>query len=224
MERESITTMEELAAQTVPSILESHPDGPLMIAGWSLAGVVAIEVAAQLERAGRDVKAVILFDTLSPVRHRQWFSASPRVRQWQLNLIKVRYHVEEALRLARAPVVAIPDQHIPRCAGAGRSTTGSSATPLSASTGNSMCRWTFRQAYGVYAVRYSPAPLRARVIVVRPERQKRGAFFAGDLGWAELGYRVSLLTVPGDHKRMFVPPNATVLAGRLLERIKEPGF
>ena len=66
MEREWIKSIEELAAQTVPSILESNPDGPLMITGWSLAGVVAVEVAAQLERAGREVKAVILFDTLSP--------------------------------------------------------------------------------------------------------------------------------------------------------------
>ena len=40
---------------------------------------------------------MILFDTLSPVRQRQWFSSSPRIRQWQLDLIKARYHVEEAL-------------------------------------------------------------------------------------------------------------------------------
>ena len=48
--------MEELAARMVPAILDSHPGGPLMVAGWSLAGVVAVELAAQLERAGRDVR------------------------------------------------------------------------------------------------------------------------------------------------------------------------
>ena len=84
----AIATMEDLAARIVPAIQASHPHGPLTIAGWSLAGVVAIEVAAQLERAGRDVRAVILFDTLSPVRQRQWFASAPRLRQWQLNLVK----------------------------------------------------------------------------------------------------------------------------------------
>ena len=92
-----IATMEDLAARMVPSILASHPSGPLMLAGWSLAGVVAVELAVQLERAGRDVSTVILFDTLSPVRHRQWFSSSPLIRQWQLNVVKARYHVQEAI-------------------------------------------------------------------------------------------------------------------------------
>jgi amino acid adenylation domain-containing protein len=216
--RESIATMEELAAQIVPSILTAHRHGPLIIAGWSLAGVVAIEVAAQLERAGREVKAVILFDTVSPVRQRQWFAPSPRLRQWQLNLIKLRYHLEEALTLGprqswRYLVNTFRDararteyDRVLRTAPAGGP--GSFDVPLD-----------FRQVFGVYAARYSPAPLRARVIVVRPERQKRGAFFSGDLGWGELGYRVSLLIVPGDHERMFAPPNAAVLAERLLAKL-----
>jgi thioesterase domain-containing protein len=193
-----------------------------MIAGWSLAGVVAVEVAAQLERAGRDVKAVILFDSLSPVRHRQWFSASPRIRNWQLNLIKVRYHLEEAFALTpreawryvlstyRDARARVKYDRLLRDNAAGKHRQFD--VPLD-----------FRQAFGSYAVRYSPSPLRARVIVVRPERQKKGAFFGGDLGWAELGYRASLLTVPGDHERMFWSPNAAVLAERLLERIKEHG-
>jgi len=222
LERESITSIEELAAQTVPSILESNPDGPIMVAGWSLAGVVAVEVAAQLERAGREVTAVILFDTLSPARHRQWFAASPRIRNWQLNLVKLRYHLEEAMTLGprhswrylfdtfRDARARGKYDRLLRDNAAGKHRRFD--VPLD-----------FRQAYGIYAVRYSPAPLRARVIVVRPERQKKGAFFGGDLGWAELGYQVDLLIVPGDHKRMFEPPNAAVLAERLIERIKEHG-
>jgi thioesterase domain-containing protein len=194
-----------------------------MVAGWSLAGVVAVEVAAQLERAGREVAAVIVFDSLSPVRHRQWFSPSPRIRNWQLNLIKARYHIEEAMTLGprhswryllntfRDARARAEYDRLLRDSAVGKHRQFD--VPLD-----------FRQAFGTYAVRYSPAPLRARVIVVRPERQKKGAFFGGDLGWGELGYRVSLLVVPGDHNRMFAPPNATVLAERLIETIKEAGF
>ena len=213
-----IATMEDLAARMVPSILASHPRGPLMLAGWSLAGVVAVELALQLERAGTEVSTVILFDTLSPVRHRQWFSSSPLVRQWQLNVVKARYHVEEALTRGVAGSVsylmrtlrdARARNHYDRQlreAAAGRP--GEFDVPLD-----------FRHAFGPYAARYTPKPLRARIIMVRPERQKRGAIFSGDLGWAELGYDVELLTVPGDHERMFAPANAAVLADRLMEKL-----
>ena len=219
-DRGSIASMEDLAALMVPSILASHPHGPLMIAGWSLAGVVAIEVAAQVERAGREVTAVILFDTLSPVRQRQWFSPSPRIRQWQLNLIKVRYHVEEALTLGpRQSLRYLFDTY--RDA---RARTEYDRALREAASGKHRqfdVPLDFRQAFGSYAVRYSPPLLQARVIVVRPERQKRGAFFSGDLGWAELGYRVSLLIVPGDHERMSIAPNSAVLAERLLAKLTE---
>jgi len=214
-----IATMEELAARMVPGILESHPAGPVMVAGWSLAGVVAIEVAAQLERAGREVPIVILFDSASPVRQRQWFSSRPRIRQWQLDLIKVRYHLEQAwakgagdaLRYLRATFndarARREYDRVLRETAAGK--TQQFDVPLD-----------FRQAFGVYAIKYSPAPLRAKVIVVRPERQKRGGFFRGDLGWAEIGYDVELLIVPGDHERMFMDGNAAVLAERLLARLE----
>ena len=213
-ERDSIATMEDLAAQVVPSILASHPRGPLMIAGWSLAGVVAIEVAAQLERAGREVTSVILFDTLSPVRQRQWIATAPRLRHWQMNLIKARYHVNEALTLG-------PRQswrYLWQTYRDARARTEYDRVLREAAVAKSRfdVPLDFRQAFGIYAMRYSPAPLKARVVVVRPERQKRGALFSGDLGWAELGYRVSLLMVPGDHLRMFWAPNSAVLAERLL--------
>ena len=213
-----IATMEDLAARMVPSILASHPHGPLMLAGWSLAGVVAVELAVQLQRAGSDVSTVILFDTLSPVRQRQWFSSSPLIRQWQLNVVKARYHVEEALthgvagsvgylmRTLRDAGARTHYDRLLREAAAGRP--GELDVPLD-----------FRHAFGPYAARYTPKPLRARIIMVRPERQKRGAFYAGDLGWSELGYHVDLLTVPGDHERMFAPSNAAVLADRLLEKV-----
>jgi amino acid adenylation domain-containing protein len=211
---EGIVTMEDLAARIVPTVLDSHPHGPVVLAGWSLAGVVAIEVAAQLERAGRDVSSVILFDTLSPVRQRQWFARWPRLRQWQQNAVKVWYHAEEAGRHGAIGCVryllntwrdARARIEYDRLLRQSYATSGDADVPLR-----------FRHAFGVYAARYTPSPLRAGVVVVRPERRKRSRMFDGDLGWSELGYRVDLLTVPGDHERMFASPNVAVLAERLL--------
>ena len=161
---------------------------------------------------------MILFDTLSPVRQRQWFASAPRLRQWQLNFVKVRYHVEEALTRGAAGAVRyvfatardararVQYDRLLREAAAG--TNSPFDVPLD-----------FRTAYGLYAARYTPAPLRARLIVVRPERQKRVALLDGDLGWSEAGYEVELFIVPGDHERMFAPSHAGALAERLIETL-----
>lgn len=213
-------TMEELAARILSSIHESHPHGPLILAGWSLAGVVAIEVAAQLERAGTEVRAVILFDTLSPVRHRQWFESSPRLRQWQLNFVRVRYHVEEAM--TRGPAGSL--RYLMTTAHDARARKHYDRMLREAAAGSNGpfdVPLDFREAFGLHAARYTPAPLRARLVVVRPERQKKIGLLAGDLGWSELGYQVELIIVPGDHERMFAARNAPALAERLLAKLEE---
>jgi thioesterase domain-containing protein len=214
-----VTSMEELAARIVPTIHESHR-GPVIVAGWSLAGVVAIEVAAQLERAGTDVRAVVLFDTLSPVRYREWFAPSPRLRQWQLNLVKVRYHLEEAMSRGVAGAL----RYLVTTARDARARTHYDRVLRETAPGGTRpfdVPLDFRNAFGFHAARYNPSPLNARLVVVRPERQKRISLLAGDLGWARLGYQVEMIVVPGDHERMFAPANAPVLAERLLEALAE---
>jgi amino acid adenylation domain-containing protein len=212
------TTMEDLAARIVPTILDLHRSGPVILAGWSLAGVVSIEVAAQLERAGREVSAVVLFDTLSPVRLRQWFAPAPRLRQWQLNAIKAWYHVGKATQhgptgAARYLVATIRDARdrraYDRLLRDPATTKRDFDAPLR-----------FKTAFGFQAARYVPSPLKAPLVMVRPERRKRGALFAGDLGWRELGYQVEVLTVPGDHEQMFARPNSEVLAARVLSALR----
>jgi thioesterase domain-containing protein len=148
---------------------------------------------------------------LSPVRKRKWFSSPTRIRQWQLNLVKIRYHVEEALTMKPAAAIRYlaarraRREHDRVLRETAFGWTEQFAVPLD-----------YGQAFGRYALQYAPPPLRARVIVVLPERRMRGACYTGDLGWAELGYDVDLLIVPGDHWRMFMEENAGVLAERLL--------
>ncbi len=43
-------SIEERAAQYVPKLLEMHGDGPFILAGWSLGGVLAYACAIGLKR------------------------------------------------------------------------------------------------------------------------------------------------------------------------------
>jgi polyketide synthase 13 len=59
-------TIEERAAQYVPKLIELQGDGPYVLAGWSLGGVLAYACAIGLKRLGKDVRWVGLIDAVRP--------------------------------------------------------------------------------------------------------------------------------------------------------------
>ncbi|MDT5368034.1 MAG: polyketide synthase 13, partial [Mycobacterium sp.] len=59
-------TIEERAAQYVPKLIEMQGDGPYILAGWSLGGVLAYACAIGLKRLGKDVRWVGLIDAVRP--------------------------------------------------------------------------------------------------------------------------------------------------------------
>jgi thioesterase domain-containing protein/acyl carrier protein len=61
----------QLAAEHVEEIRSVQPEGPYYLAGWSFGGVVAFEMALQLERQGETVAFLGLLDSVSPVLSRR---------------------------------------------------------------------------------------------------------------------------------------------------------
>ena len=59
-------SIEEIAAYLVPQIQSIWPQGPYYLTGWSFGGVVAFEVARQLEARGVKVQLVLLLDSHCP--------------------------------------------------------------------------------------------------------------------------------------------------------------
>ncbi|OBA57667.1 polyketide synthase [Mycobacterium sp. 1100029.7] len=57
-------TIEERAAQYVPKLIEMQGDGPYILAGWSLGGVLAYACAIGLKKLGKDVRWVGLIDAV----------------------------------------------------------------------------------------------------------------------------------------------------------------
>ncbi|SEG15600.1 amino acid adenylation domain-containing protein [Bryocella elongata] len=64
-------SIEDAVARYIPEMLSFQPEGPFFLLGFSLGGVYAIEVARQLEAAGREVGMLGLFDT-RPVGSKFW--------------------------------------------------------------------------------------------------------------------------------------------------------
>ena len=55
-----------LAAHHVAALRRRQPHGPFALAGWSLGGVLAFEMARQLRRAGESVEFLALIDSYTP--------------------------------------------------------------------------------------------------------------------------------------------------------------
>lgn len=65
-EREPIDDLPAMAALYLQALREVQPQGPYHLGGWSSGGLVAFEMARQLEAAGETVRQLILVDTPSP--------------------------------------------------------------------------------------------------------------------------------------------------------------
>lgn len=62
---EPLDVMEEIAANYIAEIVAKNPDGPYALAGYSLGGIIAYEMAKQLITTGKEVKMLAMFDTFA---------------------------------------------------------------------------------------------------------------------------------------------------------------
>ncbi|MEM7678314.1 MAG: thioesterase domain-containing protein [Myxococcota bacterium] len=73
----AMPSAETLASAYLQQLRTTQPHGPYCLAGVSYGGLVAWEVAQQLQRAGEEVALLVMFDTILPaaVRRRpvKWF-------------------------------------------------------------------------------------------------------------------------------------------------------
>ena len=58
-----LNRMEDIAAHYISAIRAQNPDGPYALAGYSFGGIIAYEMARQLETLGKEVRMLGMFDT-----------------------------------------------------------------------------------------------------------------------------------------------------------------
>lgn len=66
-ECEPYDRIEDLAAHYIKALRIVQPEGPYLLGGWSMGGVVAFEMAQQLQHQGQKVALLALLDTRAPV-------------------------------------------------------------------------------------------------------------------------------------------------------------
>jgi amino acid adenylation domain-containing protein len=207
-------TIEEIAAIYVKELLEANADGPYHLAGYSLGGFIAWEMARQLTAKGKHIKSLSILDTYAgaKIENNGIFGkiATKILRQFKkipfiINSIKLypKDTVDYQLMMLRDRLNGqgtdkdIPDVEF--------------FSPYE------------KQIYNTYRAaqtHYKLEPANLKVTVFKVEKR---LYFLDDLeqlGWGKLAKSgVQVKVVPGDHKTFLYPPHDIAFAALLQEEL-----
>ena len=183
-----------LAERFLPDLRAVLPRGPYHLGGYSLGGLVALEVARRLVADGEKVDLLALLDVYGPNypkrrKGAEWLSAHA-VNLRDLSAIEKLHYVIEKLR------IKLRSRRRRRSRG---------FNPA------------LRSSYEEYIRSLARYP--GKITLLRAANQPKGVRFAHldpTMGWgavAELG--VEVISVPGDHLTMLEPVNLTHVANAL---------
>ncbi len=213
-------SVEAMAAAYVDAVRAVEPKGPWLLGGWSFGGLVAFEMARQLEAAGEPVGAVFLLDAPPPDAGEEGAGGEPSLSRVlaffarEAGLAIVREELEEA-----APEVAV--RRVAEAAVA--------AGLLPASGAEEYLRHRLDLVGRNLAARTryrASAPIDAPIVYLRPTAEDPPAGAGAEdptRGWSRRSRRpVQLHLLPGDHWSFLAETEVAEVA-RLLEEAMEEG-
>jgi amino acid adenylation domain-containing protein len=215
-------TIEEMATGYLRSIREVQPEGPYTLGGWSMGGVVAFEMARQLESAGEGVDLVALIDSFAPDGRRVQAAGIELLASFAFDLASALGVDLTAIAGLLPPDLAELEtgealERIAEVAGRiGLLPVGLDAAELAR-------RFTVFAAGHRALERYVPGPCRAPLVLFRATERPAGAPPpAPDLGWGRLATELPVVVheLPGDHYTLLREPAVEGLALRLRAHLK----
>jgi amino acid adenylation domain-containing protein len=207
--------LEDIAAVLVAKMRMLQPEGPYCLGGWCDDGILAYEVAQQLQVAGQRIASLVLFDAWNPTIWRsQSGSEAVRARLHHLS-DRLRYHLSN---LRGIPIRELWEY----LAAAWNSQIQIFGKKLWATRYKLLLRMKgkvpstsvdFNKIEFVAVRSYEPKPFRGHVVLFWSGSEDRKGDHGTALGWRDLVPRGSEIhRVPGGHRGMFNEPDVEVLA------------
>ncbi|WNZ13363.1 type I polyketide synthase [Streptomyces sp. 11x1] len=209
-------TVAEKARRYAEAVAAVHPDGPCLLGGWSFGGFVAQETARQLTAAGRDVRLVVLIDSVRPLPRPEETPAA-RIRAHLTGFarhVADTYGVELRLPYAELAVTQDDGARIDTVLEALREAVDVPRAALEHQ----------RTSYVDLRIgeAHSPGRHDGRVVLYRatepaPHTVRDPAYVRDDeaLGWDELCRRLTVVRVTGHHLSLLDPPHVDEIAAHL---------
>jgi amino acid adenylation domain-containing protein len=210
-------TVEEMARDYLAAIRRVQPAGPYRLGGWSMGGVVAYEMARQLEAAGEETEKLVLIDSQVP-----WLHDPKRTLPRDEILLVQSFAQDLGLAGGRMPA---PDAETRAAGGLAylrRLLEGAHASGL-VPGGLDLGR--MQHLYGIFrinltaAYEYRPGSYGGPVTLLRATERRLAErlFRKKSMGWERVVRRLEVRMVPGTHYTMVREPRVEALA-REVER------
>jgi thioesterase domain-containing protein len=199
--QEPHSRVETMAADYIGALRSRQPTGPYRLGGWSLGGVVAFEMAQQLQSQGESVAVLALIDSVSPaLMGKQDILAILD----ELCRTGTDEQIEDAFEEARREGF-LPPEIAPK----------------------DFRRWLRGCQARIQAARtYTPSPFAGRIILFKTNEPEHANEFTDEeeknfdpaFGWSKLAAEgVEVYTLAGSHQKVILEPYVSNLA-TLLKR------
>ncbi len=209
--------IEETAAHYLRDMRKVQPHGPYHIIGYSFGGLVAYEMACQLEAVGEEVKFLGLIDTENPLASVRKLSIGERVAvNWRkkhlakknvfqkVGHIGMRFGSGLAYRLFFEAEDTIA-RTLPEAKGAGW-----------------LRQVQLRKAHERAMSTYMPSPYPGKLTLLRAMIGGDKFEIGEDYGWRELAGELQIIDVPGNHINLFNKENIEAIATAIRQELN-PG-
>ncbi|MBW4538427.1 MAG: amino acid adenylation domain-containing protein [Myxacorys chilensis ATA2-1-KO14] len=225
------TTIAEMAAYYIKAIRQIQPEGPYYIGGWSFGGVVAFEMAQQLEQAGHEVALLAMLDTASPghqLSYRDNFNVLTTLTRSLLPflidygcLLKSSLQTQvqtQSTQFLSSFLKSFRRQ--PRGDNELRAANPAEAWHSQSQLLNELSLRPILQTYRANAkafLSYSPQWYSRPITLFKTSKTNQNS----TLGWEKLTKEVNLCPIPGNHLTMLRSPHVQYLAQQLKQRMEK---
>ena len=216
--QEPQTDVAAMARDYVAAVRSVQSHGPYLLGGWSVGGLIAFEMARQLQAQGEEIRLLALFDTPAPNGEEESVDEASLLASFALNLGLSREQLQTAADAFSQAQTEDPLSFLLEY--------GKAARIIPSDLSLARLRQQFRvfNANVGVARSYKAAGPPANIALFRAAERPSGAGADATLGWARLGLKkIDVHDVPGDHLTMMREPFVSVLAARLADCLPRKG-
>ena len=212
------TKIEEMATLYIEAMRTVQPVGPYLLGGWSMGGVVAFEMARQLEAQGEMVALLVLIDARAPDHQ-----GEPTEEDDVAAMVNFSQHLGlplDHIHISLDHFLSLgPDERLAYVMEEAR---GAGLVPAAITLSQVRRLFEVFKANGMAMNNYTPEMARCRIALLKSSESANDLSQGPAWGWAELTENVIEVTeVPGNHFTMIREPYVQLMAERLKSSIHE---
>jgi thioesterase domain-containing protein len=178
-------SVEEMAKEYLNVLLAVCPSGPYYLVGFSFGGVLAFEMAVQLQKAGNKVPFLVIIDSISPIAQEPAEQYSNIFKAIRMKILRpVRRGLKRRIKLLICNIYILLNKPIPI-------------------ERRSYYLWT---RYAALTGRYSPANFDGDILLFRTTGNPSSDKY---LGWDALVRNIKMIEIDGKHLEVFIGKNRT---------------